>query len=254
MIELQDVCGCLEANRRFPVASLDGVNLCIEGGEWLWLVGPAGAGKSSLLRLLCAESRAHRGQVVASNRDLATLNALEIARLRRNIGVVPTDLALIDEMSALQNVAFALQVTGTSIKGVNRFAPAALERVGLTTRSAIRARDLSPLERVKLALARALASDPALLLVDDATQGLEAEDSLQIGQLLQDFYNEHGPTVVMATGARKLVDTFRHRVVRFREGRIVSDHNPGTFGSDDLFEGAKRAWVAERIKGAKVAK
>lgn len=248
MIELRDVCGCLEPNRRFPVASLDGVNLRIERGEWLWLVGPKGAGKGSLLRLLYAESRAHRGQVLLANRDLATLSALEIAQMRQNIGVVPTDLALLDERTAHENLAFALRATGISPKGVAHRAPLALERMELTARADSLARDLSPVERVQLALARAVASEPALLLLDDPTRDLEIDDALRIGRLLQKFHDEHGPTILMSTGARKLVDGFPHRVVRLREGRVVSDHNPGTFGSDDPFAALNRAWVAERTQ------
>lgn len=248
MIELRDVCGTWEPNRRFPLALLDGVDLRIERGEWVWLVGPQGAGKSSILRLLWAYSRASKGQVVFADRDLATLKSREIARLRQNIGVVPRDLALLPERSCLQNIAFALRVTGVSTQGVERLVVPALERVGLEARAQIRARDLTSIERVQLALARALAPDPALVLVDDALHDLEADDALTVGRVLHEFHAERGATVVMSTHSRALVDAFRHRVVRMRAGRVWSDENPGTFGSDDIFASAKRAWVAERVK------
>lgn len=233
MIEFRNVVVCYEPDKPHPVASLDGLSLDIERGEWVFVVGPSGAGKSSLLRLIYAGTRALGGGVKVDGRDITRIKAREVPALRRKIGIVFQDFGLLAEKTAWENVAFALRVLGVSQKTIVRYVPRALETVGLAHRADAYPHELSGGEQQRVAIARAIVNDPPILLADEPTGNLDPQTAREVGELLAKINCEHGTTILMATHDRGLVDSMKRRVVRLRDGKIVSDETPGTYGHDD---------------------
>lgn len=232
MIEFRDVTVYYETHRRHPVASLDGLNLHIGRGEWVFVVGPSGAGKSSLLKLLYAGIRAWGGQVVVDGQDISRIQPRDVPVLRRKIGVVFQDFGLLADKTAWENVAFALRVIGVPQKQIVREVPRALETVGLNHRSDAYPHQLSGGEQQRIAIARAIVNDPPLLLADEPTGNLDPQTAREIGDLFMKINAERGTTIIMATHDRSFVDEMQKRVVRLHKGEVVSDENPGRYGSE----------------------
>ena len=233
MIEFHDVTVCYEPDKRHPVRSLDGVSLKIARGDWVFLVGPSGAGKSSLLKLIYAGMKAQSGRVVVDGENISNISARAVPTLRRKIGIVFQDFQLLSEKTAWENVAFALRVIGTPQSVIIREVPRALETVGLTHRADALPHELSGGEQQRIAIARAIVNNPPILLTDEPTGNLDPQTAREVGQLLTKINFERGTTIVMATHDGAFVDELARRVVRLKAGRIVSDCNPGLYGSDD---------------------
>ena len=233
MIEFRNVVVCYDSDKPQPVASLDGLSLDIARGEWVFVVGPSGAGKSSLLRLIYAGTRALGGGVLVDGQDITRLRAREVPALRRKIGIVFQDFGLLSDKTAWENVAFALRVLGAPQSTIVKYVPRALETVGLNGRAGAYPHQLSGGEQQRVAIARAIVNDPPILLADEPTGNLDPQTAREVGELLGKISREHGTTVVMATHDRALVDGMKRRVVRLREGKVVSDDTPGTYGRDD---------------------
>jgi cell division transport system ATP-binding protein len=232
MIEFRQVTVCYEPQKLHPVASLNNLSLKIERGDWVFLVGPSGAGKSSLLRLIYAQTKADSGQVVVKGRDITKITNGQIPYLRRNLGIVFQDFGLLADKTAWENIAFALRVIGTPQSKIIRAVPLALETVGLTHRAEAYPHELSGGEQQRIAIARAIVSDPPILLADEPTGNLDPKTAREIGELLEKINRERSTTIVMATHDRVLVDAMKKRVVRLQGGQIVSDQNPGLYGLD----------------------
>jgi cell division transport system ATP-binding protein len=233
MIELHDVCVCYEKHRRNPVPSLDKLSVSIGRGEWVFLVGPSGAGKSTLLKLLYAGVRADLGRVIVDGHDISRLPVREVPALRRKIGIVFQDFQLLTDKTAWENVAFALRVIGVPQDTIKREVPRALETVGIAHRAHAFPHELSGGEQQRVAIARAIVNDPAILLTDEPTGNLDPQTASQIGELLRRINKEHGTTVIMATHDRYLVDLMRQRVLRLKDGHLISDENPGVYHPED---------------------
>ncbi|MGO1315783.1 MAG: cell division ATP-binding protein FtsE [Cellulomonadaceae bacterium] len=210
--------------------ALDHISLDIERGEFVFLVGASGSGKSTFLRLVLREERPTSGTVMVAGKDLATLSNWKVPALRRQMGAVFQDFRLLPNKSVFENVAFALQVIGKPKHHVMTVVPDVLEMVGLEGKEKRRPHELSGGEQQRVAIARAFVNRPPILLCDEPTGNLDPTTSLGIMRLL-DRINRTGTTVVMATHDDEIVDQMRKRVVELAVGEKVRDQHRGVYGS-----------------------
>lgn len=210
------------------VHALDNVNLEIAKGEFVFLVGHSGTGKSSLLRLLYREARPTSGEITLDGIRVDRLRRARIPALRRHLGVVFQDFKLLVDKTVWENVAFAMQVTGAHTRDVKRQVPRVLDLVGLSHKSRMYPNELSGGEQQRSAIARALVNNPKILLCDEPTGNLDPSTTSEIMELLQRI-NLKGTTVVVATHNQAVVDRMRRRVVRLDDGRISTDEERGYY-------------------------
>ncbi len=210
------------------VRALDGVDLEIGKGEFVFLVGHSGTGKSSLLRLLYREVAPSCGQIIVDGIRVDRLRRSRIPALRRHLGVVFQDFKLLTDKTVWENVAFALQVTGAHTKDIRRQVPRVLDLVGLSHKSRMYPNELSGGEQQRTAIARALVNNPKLLLCDEPSGNLDPTNTTEIMELLLRI-NLKGTTIVVATHNQAVVDRMRRRVVRLDNGRIVTDEERGYY-------------------------
>ena len=209
--------------------ALNDVNLTIEQGEFVFLVGSSGSGKSSLLRLLLKEEKATEGTVTVDGINVAKLRNRKVPAFRRQMGIVFQDFRLLPGKSVFDNVAFGMEVIGKSRKEIRNRIPAVLELVGLEEKAHRLPSELSGGEQQRVALARAFVNQPRLLLADEPTGNLDPATSVGIMKLL-DRINRTGTTIVMATHDVAIVDQMRKRIVQMESGRIVRDQERGMYG------------------------
>jgi cell division transport system ATP-binding protein len=209
--------------------ALDDLNLEVERGEFVFLVGASGSGKSTFLRLILREERASKGQVFVMGKDMARLSNWKIPSLRRQIGTVFQDFRLLPNKTVFENVAFALEVIGKGRGHIHRVVPEVLELVGLQGKEERRPDELSGGEQQRVAIARAFVNRPMLLIADEPTGNLDPSTSVGIMRLL-DRINRTGTTVVMATHDAVIVDQMRKRVVELERGKLVRDQSRGVYG------------------------
>jgi cell division transport system ATP-binding protein len=202
------------------------IDLAIPSGDFVFLVGPSGAGKSTLIKLLVRDEKATHGRVEVAGHDLGRMRRREVPRLRRKIGIVFQDFRLLPRKTVYENVAFALEVTGTPARRVEPSVARALALVGLTEQARQRPDQLSGGEMQRTAIARAMVHDPRLIIADEPTGNLDPLISWEIIQLLLRI-NEMGTTVLMATHDAEVVTALRRRVVALEDGRIVRDEVGG---------------------------
>jgi cell division transport system ATP-binding protein len=212
--------------------ALRDVELVIPEGDFVFLVGPSGAGKSTLIRLLIRDELATSGEVVLDGRDLARLPRRHVPKIRRKIGVVFQDFKLLPSKTVWENVAFALEVTGTPRKRIAPAVDRVLALVGLTAQARQVPAQLSGGEQQRTAIARALVHDPRLIIADEPTGNLDPLISWEILQLLLRI-NEMGVTILMATHNAEFVTALRRRVVALEEGRVVRDEVGGAYHGSD---------------------
>ncbi|MBN9184982.1 cell division ATP-binding protein FtsE [Microbacterium sp.] len=198
-------------------------------GEFVFLVGPSGSGKSSCLRMILREDTPSEGRVVVLGRDLRTLSSRKVPYFRRHIGAVFQDFRLLPTKTVSQNVAFALQVIGASRAFIQQAVPEALALVGLEGKGKRLPHELSGGEQQRVAIARALVNRPQVLLADEPTGNLDPATSVDIMQLLARI-NAGGTTVVMATHEAGFVDQMQRRVIELHEGELVRDERHGGYG------------------------
>lgn len=227
MIKFEDV------TKIYPPSTvgLERVTLHIEKGEFVFLVGPSGSGKSTFIRLLLREIQPDRGRVIVGGRDLATLRSWKVPYLRRNIGCVFQDFKLLPNKTALENVMYALMVTGNATAASKKRALEILNLVGLGSKADNYPHELSGGEQQRVSIARAFVNHPPLLVADEPTGNLDPDTSLGIMQLLYRI-NKTGTTVLMATHDREMVDRMRQRVIALDAGRVVRDQKRGGYGED----------------------
>jgi cell division transport system ATP-binding protein len=212
--------------------ALRDVDLVIPEGDFVFLVGPSGAGKSTLIKLLIRDEVATRGQVVLDGQDLARLGRRQVPRIRRKIGIVFQDFKLLPSKSVWENVAFALEVTGTPRRRIRPAVDRVLALVGLSAQARQVPSQLSGGEQQRTAIARALVHDPRLIIADEPTGNLDPLISWEIIQLLLRI-NELGVTVLMATHDADVVTALRKRVVALEEGRVIRDEVGGAYHRAD---------------------
>jgi cell division transport system ATP-binding protein len=210
--------------------ALNNVSLEIERGEFVFLVGASGSGKSTFLRLVTREEKATAGRVLVAGNDLSSLSNWRVPALRRQMGAVFQDFRLLPNKSVFENVAFALQVIGKPKHHIMTTVPEVLDMVGLAGKEKRRPHELSGGEQQRVAIARAFVNRPPLLLCDEPTGNLDPTTSLGIMRLL-DRINRTGTTVVMATHDDEIVDQMRKRVIELSTGELVRDQTRGVYGS-----------------------
>jgi cell division transport system ATP-binding protein len=212
--------------------ALRDVDLVIPEGDFVFLVGPSGAGKSTLMRLIIRDEVASRGQVVLDGADLARLSRRSVPKIRRKIGTIFQDFKLLPRKNVWENVAFALEVTGTPRRRIRPAVDRVLALVGLTAQAKQVPAQLSGGEQQRTAIARALVHDPRIIIADEPTGNLDPLISWEILQLLLRI-NELGVTVLMATHNAEVVTALRRRVVALEEGRIIRDEVGGAYHRED---------------------
>lgn len=209
-------------------SALSDISFHVDKGEFVFLVGVSGAGKSSILKLIFRETVAGSGQVAVLARNLNRLRRREVPYLRRQIGVVYQDFRLLPEKTAAENVAFALEVIEASPKEIKRQVPRVLNLVGLGDKGARYPHQLSGGEQQRVAMARALVNNPPLLVCDEPTGNLDPDTSWQIMTLLSQI-NLLGTTVFIATHDKEVVDRMGRRVLELQDGRLVRDDSKGVY-------------------------
>jgi len=227
VIRFEDVSKVYEGQQR---AALKNVSLEVEKGEFVFLVGTSGSGKSTFLRLILREYRATRGHVYVAGKDISKLPAWKIPGLRRQIGTVFQDFRLLPGKTVHENVAFALQVIGKPSSVIKKVVPETLELVGLSGKGDRLPEELSGGEQQRVAIARAFVNRPRILIADEPTGNLDPATSIGIMKLL-DRINRADTTVVMATHDSAIVDQMRKRVIELDAGQIVRDQVKGVYGA-----------------------
>lgn len=224
MIDLIDV------SKDFPngVKALQGINLHVGKEEFLFIVGPSGSGKTTLLKMLYREENPTIGKVMVDKINVSDLNRDQIPYLRRNIGVIFQDYKLLSKRSLYDNVAFALQVTGTPRSQVRRKVIQVLELVNLAHKIRSTPEELSGGEKQRACIARAIVNNPPILLADEPTGNLDPTTSWDIIQLL-DKINRRNTTVIVATHDKHIVDNMKKRVVEIISGKIIRDQQLGGY-------------------------
>ena len=210
--------------------ALDHVGLTIDRGEFVFLVGTSGSGKSTFLSLVLGEESATEGKILVLGKDLGRLSRWKVPALRRQVGVVFQDFRLLENKNVYDNVAIALQVIGKPRRVIRRVVPEVLQMVGLGGKDKRFPHELSGGEQQRVAIARAMVNRPPILLADEPTGNLDPSTSLGIMRLL-DRINRAGTTVVRATHDEEIVNQMRKRVIELDEGRVVRDQARGIYGA-----------------------
>ena len=209
--------------------ALENVNVEIERGDFVFLVGSSGSGKSTFLKLVLREERPTSGDIYVAGRHLNKLSSWRVPQLRREIGAVFQDFRLLPNKTVFQNVAFALQVIGKSRHDIDATVPEMIELVGLAGKEKRLPHELSGGEQQRVAIARAFVNHPPILLCDEPTGNLDPATSIGIMRLL-DRINRTGTTVLMATHDDEIVDQMRKRVIELKGGHLVRDQDRGVYG------------------------
>ena len=219
MIDLEHV--SKEYKRGGPLA-LDDINLHVDDGEFVFLLGHSGAGKSTFLKLIQMEEKPTEGKIYINDQDLTTIKRRKVPYLRRQMGVVFQDFRLLKDRNVYENVAFAQRVIVTPTKEIKKNVPAMLSLVGLAEKYKSFPRQLSGGEQQRVALARALVNSPDILLADEPTGNLDPKTSMEIMKLLEEI-NARGTTVLVVTHDQDIVNTMKKRVIRMQKGIITGD-------------------------------
>ncbi|KPU26986.1 ABC transporter [Caloranaerobacter sp. TR13] len=210
------------------VKALSNINIHIDKGEFVFIVGSSGAGKSTLIKLLLKEEEPTEGKIYLNNMDITRVKNRRIPYIRRNIGVVFQDFRLLKNKTVYENVAFAMEIVGSSSKEVRRQVPMVLSMVGLSSKAHSYPDQLSGGEQQRVSIARALVNRPTVLIADEPTGNLDPDTSWEIMGLLKEI-NRRGTTVLMATHARDIVNAMRRRVIALENGRVVKDELKGVY-------------------------
>ncbi len=224
MIEFTDVVkSYTEGNK-----ALNGVSMQIEDGEFVFLVGHSGSGKSTIIKLITGELRPTSGSVHVNGYSLDRIRKREIPYMRRTVGVVFQDFRLIANKTVYDNVAFAMRVVGAKEREIRERVPYVLNLVGLDTKSRRHPGELSGGEQQRLAIARALVNNPSTIIADEPTGNLDPARSLEIMSLLMEI-NNLGTTMLVVTHAKDLVERFPKRTITLSEGIVISDGMEGYY-------------------------
>jgi cell division transport system ATP-binding protein len=228
VVELRDV------TKKYSngTVALSNVNVKIEKGEFVFIVGSSGSGKSTFIKLLLKEEDVTEGEVLVNGYDVSTMKRCDIPGLRRSLGIVFQDFRLLPNKTVYENVAFAMQITEALPKEIRRQVPMALALVGLSRKANVYPSQLSGGEQQRVALARALVNSPSLLIADEPTGNLDPENSWEIMKLLSEI-NHRGTTVIVATHAKTIVDAMKKRVIAIDRGVIIRDQQKGLYEDED---------------------
>ncbi|MCT4583542.1 MAG: cell division ATP-binding protein FtsE [Peptostreptococcaceae bacterium] len=208
--------------------ALSNVSVKIEKGEFVFLVGSSGAGKSTFMKLIMKEQEASSGFIILNGKDITDIPKREIPYIRRSMGVVFQDFRLLENKTVYENVAFAMEIIGYSKKEIRRKAPFVLGTVGLSEKANSYPKELSGGEQQRVSIARALVNNPHLLIADEPTGNLDPKNAREIMGYLERI-NKRGTTVIVATHAQDLVDEMKKRVIVLDKGKIVRDEERGLY-------------------------
>ncbi len=225
MIEFKDVTKVYESN---GTKALDNVNIKIDDGEFVFVVGSSGAGKSTFLKLIMHEEKPTEGEVIVNGYSSLKLKKRKIPYYRRTMGIVFQDFRIIPKMTVYDNVAFAMRVIGAKEKDIRKRVPYILTLVGLSKKARSMPNELAGGEQQRVSLARALVNNPELIIADEPTGNVDPEMSHEIVDLLTKI-NNSGTTVVMVTHEHELVRSFQRRVIVIQNGQVVSDTPDPTY-------------------------
>ena len=212
--------------------ALNGIDLHIKPGEFVFIVGDSGSGKSTMIKLLLRELVPTSGEINVMGYDLLRIRHRKISKFRRNLGIVFQDFRLLKDRNVYENVAFAQRIVQTPGKEIKRNVPSILATVGLAGKYKARPDQLSGGEQQRVAIARALVNRPSILLADEPTGNLDPKNSWEIMKLLEQI-NENGTTVLVVTHNREIVNAMQKRVVTMKKGIIVSDEEKGVYIDED---------------------
>ena len=206
--------------------ALEDVNIKINNGEFVFVVGSSGAGKSTFMKLIMREEKANTGKIVVNGFDLTNMKRKDVPMLRRTMGIVFQDFRLIPNMTVFDNVAFAMHVVGADPKDIRKEVSKALAKVGLGHKARALPNQLSGGEQQRVGLARALVNSPDLIIADEPTGNVDPNMSYEIVSLLTEI-NKRGTTILMVTHDHNLVRDFQHRVIMLDSGKIIADNVGG---------------------------
>jgi len=225
MIEFVNVC---KEFKEVGVVALENASFKIENGEFVFLVGSSGAGKTTITKLLMRETNVTSGEVYLDGVDVTKIPNKEIPYLRRKMGVVFQDFRLLEDRTVYENVEFAMRVVGASKREIRKRVPEVLNEVGLNYKAKMLPRQLSGGEQQRVALARALANHPLILIADEPTGNLNPKTAMEIMEVFEEI-NRMGTTIIMATHAKDIVDAMKKRVIEVHDGHIVRDQVGGEY-------------------------
>ncbi len=228
MIDLKEVTKTYETGTH----ALNGIDLHIDDGEFVFLVGQSGSGKSTIIKLLTGELRPTSGTILVNGYQLESIKRSSVPYLRRTLGVIFQDFRLIENKTVYENVAFAMRVIGAAPKEIKKRVPYVLELVGLENKARRLPKELSGGEQQRVAIARALINNPTMIIADEPTGNLDPVRSFEIMLLLEQI-NALGTTVMVVTHEKGLVDRFTKRVVAIDEGRVISDGMDGYYNYEE---------------------
>ena len=222
MIEITNVCKNYDTGNK----ALKNVNITIDDGECVFIIGRSGAGKSTLLKMLLKEVEPSSGKIVVNDMNLGKMPRRYIPKYRRRLGVVFQDFRLLKDRNVYENVAFAQRVIGASPRKIKERVPSMLQMVGLSAKYKFFPQQLSGGEQQRVAIARALINRPEVLLADEPTGNLDHENAIEIMKLLDEI-NQMGTTVVVVTHSNEIVNLMQKRVITMQRGSVVQDQKGG---------------------------
>ena len=210
------------------VQALNNINFRINRGEFVFLVGTSGSGKSSLIKTILKEISCTSGDINVNSQSVKELKNKDIPYFRRKLGVIFQDFRLLNEKTVYENVATAMKVVEADENNIKKKVPIVLEKVGLKNKINCYPRELSGGEQQRVAIARAIVNDPLLILADEPTGNLDPETTLEILKILNDV-NKSGTTILMATHDKEVVNNMRKRVISMKNGKIIHDNIEGGY-------------------------
>jgi cell division transport system ATP-binding protein len=228
MIEMQDVW------KTYPdgTHAVRGITLKVDRNEFVYIVGPSGAGKSTFMKMVYREERPTKGQIFVNGVNLVSLKQRKLPYVRRHIGVIFQDFRLLPKLTIFENIAFAMEVIESPKRLIKKRTMEVLELVKLKDKAGSYPNQLSGGEQQRIAIARAIVNNPAVIIADEPTGNLDPDTSWGIMKLLEEI-NYRGTTIMMATHNKEMVNTFRKRVIAIEKGMVVRDELRGEYGYED---------------------
>lgn len=214
------------------VTAIYDLNLKIKKGDFVFIIGGTGSGKSTLIKMLYREEKPSHGEIIIGGLNVAKLRNSKVYKLRRKLGIVFQDYRLLPKSTVYENVAFALEVIGAKKEIINAKVLKALELVGLKGKIRNYPDQLSGGEQQRVAIARAIVNEPKLLLCDEPTGNLDPEKSMEIMKVLEEINKTLGTTIIMATHDKDIVNKMHKRVITLKDGRLVSDQEKGKYNNE----------------------
>lgn len=222
----------VEKKYKNGVTAIYDLNLAIEKGAFVFVIGGSGSGKSTFIKMLYREEKPTKGQIIVGGLDVAKLRNKKVYRLRRKLGIVFQDYRLLEKQTVYENVAFALEVIGAPKVEIRDKVLKALEDVGLKNKLHNYPDQLSGGEQQRVAIARAIVNDPKLLLCDEPTGNLDPERSMEIMKVLDNINKSRGTTIIMATHDKEIVNEMKKQVITLKDGHLVNFKQKGTYNNE----------------------